>query len=86
MISRNVLFNLICQVLKNPEREKETKEVTTPLKGKEYFPPWRSSRDKDRGKKEWDRDRTRVKDKQKIPAKGYYNDRDRSRRDKTDYK
>ncbi|XP_015918123.1 regulator of nonsense transcripts 3B [Parasteatoda tepidariorum] len=76
----------IVQVLKNPEREKETKEVTTPLKGKEYFPPWKSNRDRDRGKKEWDRDRTRLKDKQKVPVKGYYNERERSRRDKTDYK
>ncbi|KAF8792391.1 Regulator of nonsense transcripts 3A like protein [Argiope bruennichi] len=76
----------IVQVLKNPEREKDQKEVTatTPQKSKEYFVSSRVSKDKDRNKKEWERIRT--KERQKAPARSYFSDKDRSRRDKTDYK
>ncbi|CAL1262312.1 unnamed protein product [Larinioides sclopetarius] len=74
------------QVLKNPEREKDQKEVTatTPQKSKDYFVSSRVNKDKDRNKKEWER--IRPKERQKVPARSYFNDKDRSRRDKTDYK
>ncbi|CAL1262311.1 unnamed protein product [Larinioides sclopetarius] len=76
----------VVQVLKNPEREKDQKEVTatTPQKSKDYFVSSRVNKDKDRNKKEWER--IRPKERQKVPARSYFNDKDRSRRDKTDYK
>ncbi|GFS94643.1 regulator of nonsense transcripts 3A [Nephila pilipes] len=94
----------VMQVLKNPEREKDVKEViittststttttttttttstSTPQKSKDYFVTSRVNKDKDRNKKEWER--IRPKDRQKAPVRSYFNDKDRSRRDKTDYK
>ncbi|KAG8176497.1 hypothetical protein JTE90_024925 [Oedothorax gibbosus] len=74
----------VVQVLKNPERGKDTKEATTPQKPKDYFVPSRVNKDKERPKKEWER--IRPKDRQKVPARGYYAEKERSRKEKTDYK
>ncbi|GIY64769.1 regulator of nonsense transcripts 3A [Caerostris darwini] len=76
----------VVQVLKNPEREKDQKEVvTTPQKSKDYYASSRVNKDKDRNKKEWER--MRPKERQKAPVRTYFNsEKDRSRREKADYK
>ncbi|GFX20003.1 regulator of nonsense transcripts 3A [Trichonephila clavipes] len=61
-----------------------TTSTSTPQKSKDYFVSSRVNKDKDRNKKEWER--IRPKDRQKAPVRSYFNDKDRSRRDKTDYK
>ncbi|XP_054718066.1 regulator of nonsense transcripts 3B-like isoform X2 [Uloborus diversus] len=76
----------VVQVLKNPERERDQKEQPPPPKQKDCFVSSRFSKDKDRGlKKEWER--IRPKERQKVPERvTYVRDKDRSRRDKSDYK
>lgn len=77
----------IVQVLKNPEREKDQKEQhPLPSKTKDYFVPSKFIKDKERPKKEWER--IRPKERPKLTEKTTYTsrDKDRSRRDKTDYK
>ncbi|GFY73967.1 regulator of nonsense transcripts 3A [Trichonephila inaurata madagascariensis] len=61
-----------------------TTSTSTPQKSKDYFVSSRVNKDKDRNKKEWER--IRPKERQKAPVRSYFNDKDRSRRDKTDYK
>lgn len=85
---RSPCFHASLQVLKNPEREKSIpeKEHLPPPKSKDYFVSSKFIKEKDRPKKEWER--IRPKERPKIIEKTNFvsRDKDRSRRDKTDYK
>lgn len=72
--------------MKNPEREKDQKEHPPPPKNKDYFVSPKLTKEKERPKKEWER--IRPKERPKIIEKSTYisREKDRSRRDKVDYK
>lgn len=90
------LQNILCdkvfffiKVLKNPEREKDQKEQQQPppssTKPKDCFVSSKFSKEKERPKKEWER--IRPKDRPKIEKTTYTSrEKDRSRRDRSDYK